>query len=106
MTPIDYWKECISEAAEGCGLTLTDDQLAALADGVNGGHECYGMAFYAPPPGEYLTSENNKLARQLAVERAKVGCSKCGGSGRLRYNAGPWGVNTGCDQCNGEGKHA
>jgi len=46
---IDYWKECISIAAEECELTLTDEQLEYIAGAAEGGHECYGMAFYSPP---------------------------------------------------------
>ena len=43
--------------------------------------------------------------KRLAEERSKVACRQCGGEGRLRYNAGPWGVDTECDRCHGEGKH-
>lgn len=102
----NYWRDCISEAAEACGLTLTIEQLQCLAEGASGGHECYGMAFYSPPAGEYLTGENERLRRELRAERDKIGCADCGGTGRLRYNSGPWAVNTGCSKCNGEGKHA
>jgi 23S rRNA A1618 N6-methylase RlmF len=45
----DYWKECISLAAEECDLTLTPEQLACLADGAESGHEHYSMSFYEPP---------------------------------------------------------
>lgn len=48
-TPFDYWKECISIAAEECELSITPEQMEYLADAVHGGHECYGMAFYSPP---------------------------------------------------------
>lgn len=47
--PDDYWAECISLAADECGLTLTSEQLSELAASVQGGHENYGMAFYSPP---------------------------------------------------------
>ena len=33
---MDYWKECLSISAAGCGLELTDEQLDFLADGVKG----------------------------------------------------------------------
>ena len=102
---LDYWKECIGEAADECGLSLTDEQLDCLAGSVQSGHENYGMAFYSPPAGEYLTSENERLRRKLLAESEKVGCQDCNGTGRLSYNAGPWAVNTQCDKCNGDGKH-
>lgn len=35
---MDYWKECISIAADDCGLVLTDEQLECLADSVEGGN--------------------------------------------------------------------
>lgn len=48
MTDVEYWKECISIAADECELSLTDEQLTCLAESVSGGHENYGMAFYSP----------------------------------------------------------
>lgn len=56
----DYWKECISIAAEECDLVLTSDQLNYLADAVESGYEHYGMAFYSPP----CTSEVNDIERE------------------------------------------
>jgi len=49
VKPIDYWKESLAEAAEECGLKLTDEQLTCLAEAAEGSHEHYGMAFYSPP---------------------------------------------------------
>lgn len=49
MNESDYWKECISIAADECGLCLTDEQLDYLAGSAEAGHEHYGMAFYSPP---------------------------------------------------------
>ncbi|MBB6580055.1 hypothetical protein HNP33_004181 [Comamonas odontotermitis] len=54
MTDLDYWKECISIAADECELALTHEQLTYLADSVSGGHENYGMAFYSPPASERM----------------------------------------------------
>ena len=50
----DYWKECMSIAAEECNLTLTPEQLQALAVSAEAGHDHYGMAFYSPPPSDRL----------------------------------------------------
>ena len=45
----DYWVECISEAADECGATLTPEQIEAIAAAAQSSHENYGMAFYSPP---------------------------------------------------------
>lgn len=45
----DYWKECISIAAEECGLEITTEQIDYIASSVEAGHDNYGMAFYSPP---------------------------------------------------------
>lgn len=101
----DYWRECIECALDEAGLAATAEQIATIADVVSGGHDNIGQAFYSPPAGEYLSSENERLLRELKSERDKVGCQQCRGTGRLEYNSGPWGVNTQCDRCHGEGKH-
>lgn len=49
MTPEEYWQECIAQAAEECGVSLTPEQLATLAGHAQSGHEHYGQAFYLPP---------------------------------------------------------
>ena len=54
MTTNDYWKECISIAADECGATLTPEQLNYIVDAVQGSHENYGMAFYSPPASDRL----------------------------------------------------
>ena len=54
MNELDYWKQCISDAAEECNLRLTDGQLDYLAECVESGHDNYGMAFYSPPPSDRL----------------------------------------------------
>lgn len=77
----DYWKECISIAADECDLILTDEQLDYLASSAEGGHENYGMAFYSPPPSERLNDIERewkaKLKRQqdehdLYVRNAEI----------------------------------
>ncbi len=37
---LDYWSECIAEAAENCGLSITSEQLKVLAETVSISHEC------------------------------------------------------------------
>ena len=54
--PKDYWEECISCTADEIGLSLTKEQICKLAEGVAGGHENYGMAFYSPPASDRLST--------------------------------------------------
>lgn len=65
MNDIDYWKECISIAAEECDLKLTPEQLACLADSASGGHEHYGMAFYSPPTSDRINDIESEWKRKL-----------------------------------------
>lgn len=44
------------------------------------------------------------FARRLKWQRELEHCAPCKGTGRLQYNAGPWGIDTGCDRCHGAGK--
>ena len=69
MDTKDYWAECISIAADECGLELTSEQLDMLAGSVQGGHENYGMAYYSPPPSERINSiEAEWKAKYRALE--------------------------------------
>ena len=103
MKRIDYWKECISQAAEGCGLTLTAEQLEYMADAVEGGDENIGQAFYSPEP--FRDNEKIELKKKLDAELAKVFCKECKGRGSIvTYGAYHDGIST-CWQCNGQGRH-
>lgn len=106
MTAIDYWAECLANAAEGAGIDLTSDQIKTLADAVADGHENYGMAFHTPPAGEHLVSEIAQLKRRLQDEQAKVQCVSCRGRGRI-VSQGPYhNSSSQCSKCGGEGRHA
>jgi hypothetical protein len=67
----NYWKECISTAAEECDLTLTGEQLDYLAGAAENGHEHYGMAFYSPPPSERLNEIEAGWKRRLQALQAE-----------------------------------
>jgi len=71
MSDLEYWKECISIAAEECDLSLTAEQLDALADGASSGHEHYGMAFYSPPPSERISDIEDEWKRKLVALQAE-----------------------------------
>lgn len=104
MTPKEYWKECILDAASECGASLTDEQAAWIGEAVQGASENYGMAFYQPD--SPYPSEIKKLEAALKAERDKVHCKACGGSGRIITYGGTLQFNSGCFRCHGEGKHA
>ena len=70
MNALDYWKECISLAAEDCGLELTTEQLTCLAENAEAGHENYSMAFYSPPSSDRLYAiENEWKAKYKELEK-------------------------------------
>ena len=70
MNSIDYWKECISIAADECDLSITEQQLCELAASVEGGHENYGMAFYSPPDSDRISDVTRKWEEKCkAIQR-------------------------------------
>lgn len=69
---MDYWKECISIAAEECGLTLTGEQLDALASSAQAGHEHYGMAFYSPPASDRYGDIAREWKAKLDAKQAEL----------------------------------
>jgi hypothetical protein len=48
----EYWRDCIAVTADEAGIELTVEQIDTLAEGAQGGHENYDMAFYSPPPSD------------------------------------------------------
>jgi len=71
MESIDYWKECISNAADECGAELTHEQLECIAASAESGHEHYGMAFYSPPPSERLDEIEREWKKKYDDLRAE-----------------------------------
>lgn len=70
MNAFDYWKECISIAAEDCKLAITPEQLGCLASSVESGHENYGQAFYSPPASDRISEvERESAAKLKALQR-------------------------------------
>lgn len=103
-----YWLECVEIALSDAGVTATQEQIEMIADAVEGGHECYGMATGDDVASANLHASNERerdqLKKSLAFEREKHDCPTCRGSGRERYNAGVWAVDTQCGKGHGEGK--
>jgi len=71
MTPQrNYWEECLSDAAESAGVSLTAQQLTAMAEDIEYGHDNYGMAFHNPAASERLDSMKGEwAARVKALEK-------------------------------------
>lgn len=69
----DYWIECISSSLEEHGVRASSEQIKLIADDIEGAHECYGMAFYSPPPSDRIAvieSEHEARYRKLEQEFA------------------------------------
>ncbi len=71
MTNADYWVECIGQAADECGLTLTSEQRAYLTDACAIAHECYGQAFYSPPASDRLSEIAREYGDKLRTLQAE-----------------------------------
>jgi len=100
----DYWEECIANALEETGLSATSEQIKSIACDVRIGHENYGMAHGHDCIPNPLQEENSKLSRALKIEREKIQCPRCKGSGRIISYGGTFESNSQCIKCSGEGK--
>jgi len=65
----DYWKDCISEAADECDLKLTPEQLDCLAGAAESGHDHYGMAFYSPPWSDRMSDIESEWKAKLKAQQ-------------------------------------
>ena len=54
MDKLDYWEECLASSFEEHGITVTKEQLKAIAEDVELGHDNIGMAFYSPPSSDRI----------------------------------------------------
>lgn len=101
-----YWKEALIAAFEDADIPLpSDEKLDQAASVLEGAHDNYGQSHghdHIPNP---IEQENKRLEKALQVEKSKVGCQTCQGTGRLESPVGTshW-SNTECYKCNGEGK--
>lgn len=66
---MDYWRECIVEAAEDCGAVLTEAQILCISSWAESAHENYRQA-----TGEdvfdrnWRAAEDDKLRKQGALK--------------------------------------
>lgn len=101
---MNYWEECLSEAFDDTGIIATKKQIDTVASWVEGAHENYGMAHgydHIPNP---LILENEKLRKNLDIERRKEICPNCDGVGRIITRGPSHSSNSRCWKCSGEGK--
>lgn len=105
----EYWTECISIAADECGLALTKEQLECLSASVRGGHENYGMAsgYDVASTNRYaaIEREQDELRRALRREQDMVTCRDCLGTGYITTYGGTFQSTSSCSTCHGHGRH-
>ena len=56
MDKLNYWEECLASSFEEYGIMVTSEQLRAIAEDVEAGHDNYGMAFYSPPSSDRISN--------------------------------------------------
>lgn len=98
----EYWRETISEALDGLSIPITAKQLDGLAEVLDCAHRNYSLAY--PTPENPLRFEVTTLRKELAVERDRVGCPACNGSGNEILNFGVRTSVSRCFTCSGSGK--
>ena len=99
----DYWTDCIGEAFEDAKIEATGEQIATVASWAEGAHDNYGMAHgheYIPNPQRL---EADRLRKELEIERSKVVCPECKGSGRIITYGPSHSSDSECYVCHGEG---
>ena len=72
MNEQDYWRECLSNAADECGAALTAEQLDAMATDIRIAHENYGMAFYSPPSSDSVADIEREWKAKLATAEREL----------------------------------
>lgn len=100
-----YWRICAEGISDEMELSLPSEKLDQLADLVSRAAEMEtescGHQFIPNPDRE----EIERLQKLVILERSKVTCKECSGTGRYVSNSGPWQVSGNCHKCHGEGRH-
>jgi len=99
-----YWEIAVGESFDEHGIVVSKEQFVAVADDMRSASEMRAEAMgdlCIPNP---QTAEIKELTKQLAIEREKVVCPLCKGTGlRISYGGTFQSIST-CDRCRGEGK--
>lgn len=102
---MSYWYNCIEEAFDLAGITATKEQIDIVVDCVEGGHDNYSMAHghdCIPSP---VMLENKELKMKLDIEKNKVHCEVCNGTGSITSYGGTMECRSQCYKCHGEGRY-
>lgn len=100
----DYWQEVLSNSAEENGISLSEEQVVAIARDIELAHDQYGMAFGHDCIPNPLMGENDRLRRALTIEQSLVHCEECAGTGRNVTYGPHHSADTQCWKCHGKGK--
>lgn len=65
---MDYWRECIAEAAEDCGATLSEEQINCIASWAEGAHDNYSQATGLDVADRNWRAQNDKEQEKRGVE--------------------------------------
>ena len=103
---MDYWKECIEEAFEDAKIVATDEQIGTVASWAEGAHDNYSQSHGYDVIPNPLVEENERLLRELRVERDMVHCKECGGKGYIVINGPSHSAESTCHICRGKGRHS
>lgn len=102
---LDYWIESVEATLSEMGIEMTQAQINELAEGMQGSHECYSMAFPGADTDAYVEPELKQLReekRQREVwESNSEPCKTCNTSGTVQDG---WGRDRGCEPCGGKGR--
>lgn len=111
----EYWREAVMYAFEGIDRFdvidgLSQEQLNEIGEALSTSAEHQSVAFgwdvaSANRAAEIRRTEED-LRKEIRLEREKVTCRPCNGTGSITI-PGPYHSSTSrCDKCNGMGRHA
>ena len=92
-----YYQESIKTALDDSGVLYSKNQLGEVIESICSSIENYGLAHGQDNIPNHLQIENEKLKKQLKIEKSAVFCTSCLGTGRI------YGVSL-CFKCNGIGR--
>lgn len=101
---MNYWRECINVAFEENGIVATQEQINAVVEAVEGGHDNYSMYMGHESIPHPAVEEARSLKTELEKERAKQFCKTCNGTGSVVSYGGTFASTSQCHKCRGEGK--
>lgn len=103
---MDYWKECIAEAFEDAGIVASKEQIDTVASWAEGAHDNYGMAHGHDAIPNPLRQEVSALEKKLTLEREKITCPECRGTGQWVSHGPIHSASSQCSACRGEGRRS